>query len=145
MAGSGGRGCLQRRDAGVEGELRLGGKALARAENARQRRRGEKVDPTQLGERGIVFLGERLDLLGELLCLAQGKTEPFSQTANGLRALLSKRPVLGDGVGLHCLEPGLALQIRDMGAILRVNLKQELVDLVAESRRFGEGIVALSD
>jgi hypothetical protein len=77
-------------------------------------------------------------VLGEFLGLPKRQTEPLRQSTDGRRARLVKRRVHGRKIVCDGLHSRPALQVGQVQAILRVELEQKLVDLVAQPCRLGK-------
>ena len=139
-AGAGG---LQGRHPGGGGQLGLGAEAPPGPEDAGQGAGGEQAHPAQLRQGHEARPDAGADLRRELRRLVHGQAQALGQPPDGGGPLLVEGAGAGRGVPLHGRQPGLGVQRRHAGAVLRVELQQEGVELVAQPRRLGHGGVPL--
>ncbi len=75
--------------------------------------------------------------------LLDGQAETPGEATYHRRALLLQRVGAGRGVALQRAQPRFALRMRQMGAVLRGELQEPLMELVAQACGLGQGLLSL--
>ncbi len=137
-----GRGGLLRGDAGRGGERCSGGAAAAGPKDTGERRGGEQRDAAAARERGESGRGQGAALGRERLRLLARQAEALRSSAHGGRPLLVHGAGVGARGGFQRAGTRLGPQPGQLLGIVRIELEQALVGLIAQARRFRDGPLA---
>jgi hypothetical protein len=105
----------------------------------------QQMHAFQAGQRQIVRRSQGTDLLLQRRGLLKHQLQALGQTTNRRHPLLEEDGCAGAAIRRHGTDPGHTGQTREMAAVIRIDLEQQVMDLIAEPRGLRKHRLSLRD